>query len=141
MCKNLQAFLNYKKTNNIGGKMNIYENTYSVNLDFEVIKLPPVTDILVLGKKVPQGKFGILHSFELISPDVFELLEIDESMCENVEAVIINKSILQKIPRMEVLNILNRYVFPFATKGETLKVNFNIHIYYKNINGDLNDDT
>ena len=53
--------------------------SYTANLDFETIKLPPVTDILVLGKKVPQGKQGILHSFELILPDTFVLHEINES--------------------------------------------------------------
>ncbi len=119
--------------------MSISETSYNVNLDFEVIKLPPVTDILILGKKVPQGKFGILHSFQLISPDVFELLEITDDMNENVEAVIINKSILQKLPKETVLKILQVYVFPYVTKGETLKVNFNVHIFQNNIKGEVYD--
>jgi len=119
--------------------MSVSETSYNVDLDFEVIKLPPVTDILILGKKVPQGKFGILHSFQLISPDVFELLEITDDMSENVEAVIINKSILQKLPKETVLKILKVYVFPYVTKGETLKVNFNVHIFQNNIKGEVYD--
>jgi len=42
--------------------MQKHQTMYSIDLNFEVIKLPPVSDILVLGKKVPQGKFGVLHS-------------------------------------------------------------------------------
>jgi len=119
--------------------MSISEASFIVNLDFEVIKLPPVTDILVLGRKMPQGKFGILHSFELISPDVFELLEINDEEYENIEAVIVNKSILKKLPREKVLEILEKYVFPYVTKGESLRVNFNVQIFQRNIKGDIDD--
>ena len=114
------------------------ELSYTVNLDFEPIKLPPVTDILVVGKKVPQGKNGILRSFDLILPDVFELIDEGECAHENVEAVIINKSILSKLPKDKVINILKEYVFPYVTKGESLKVNFNVRICYRNISGELN---
>ena len=113
------------------------ELSYAVNLDFEVIKLPPVTDILVVGKKVPQGKNGILRSFDLILPDVFELIDEMECNHENVEAVIINKSILTKLPKSKVISILKEYVFPYVTKGESVKVNFNVRIFYRNISGDL----
>ena len=113
------------------------ERSYTVNLDFEVIKLPPVTDILVVGKKVPQGKNGILRSFDLILPDVFEMIDGTECGHENVEAVIINKSILTKLPKNQVISILKEYVFPYLTKGESIKVNFNVHIYYRDISGDL----
>jgi hypothetical protein len=113
--------------------------TYNVNLDFEIIKLPPVTDILILGRKVPQGKFGVLHSFELISPDVFSLIEIDKSLSETVEAVIVNKSLLKKLPEATILEILSTHVFPFVSGGEAVRVNFNVQIFRKNIRGVLNE--
>ncbi len=119
---------------------NTAKTSYSVNLDFEAIKLPPVTDILVLGKKSPQGKYGVLHSFELISPDVFDLIEIDDEANENVEAVIVNKSILKKLPKEKIIEILEEYVFPYITRGEAVKVNFDVQIFQKNIQGELNED-
>ncbi len=111
--------------------------SYTVNLDFEAIKLPPVTDILVLGKKVPQGKQGILHSFELILPDTFDLHEINDQAFPQIDAVIINKAILVKMPVQEVVNILKENVFPYVSRGETIKVNFGVHIYQKNIIGEI----
>lgn len=122
--------------------MNKHASTtsYAVNLDFEAIKLPPVTDILVLGKKTAHGKHGVLHSFELITPDVFELIELDDDENENVEAVIINKSILMKLPKDKILELLRNYVFPYVTKGESIKVNFNVQIFQRNIKGELNED-
>jgi hypothetical protein len=116
--------------------------SYTVNLDFEVIKLPPVTDILVLGKKVPQGKQGILHSFDLILPDTFDLHELDDPAFPQLDAVIINKAILVKMPVQEVVKILKENVFPYVSRGETIKVNFGIHIYQKDIVGELpNENT
>lgn len=120
--------------------MEINGTSFIVNLDFETIKFPPVMDILVLGKKVPQGKFGVLHSFELISPDVFDLLEVDNEISENVDAVIINKNILKKIPADKIIEILASHVFPYVAKGESLKVNMNIQIFQNNIKGDLNHE-
>jgi hypothetical protein len=114
---------------------------YSVNLDFESIKLPPVTDILVLGKKVPQGKHGILHSFELILPDTFELIEVENAAFPTIDAVIINKAILMKLPKAEILHVLEENVFPYVARGETIKVNFDVRIYQKNITGEfINED-
>ena len=111
--------------------------SYTVNLDFEAIKLPPVTDILVLGKKVPQGKQGILHSFELILPDTFALHEINDPEFPNIDAVIINKTITTKLPINKLIDILKEHVFPYVSRGETIKVNISIHIYQKNITGDI----
>jgi hypothetical protein len=116
--------------------MQISETSYVVDLDFESIKLPPVTDILVLAKKTAQGKLGVLHSFQLISPDVFEMVEVNGN--ENIEAIIINKNILSKLSKDKVLEILSKYVFPYVSKGESIRVNFNIQIFQKNIKGDLN---
>jgi len=117
----------------------VSETFYSVDIDFESINLPPVTDILVVGRKSPQGKYGILHSFELISPDVFQLIEIDKGEQENVEAVIINKNILKKIPQRRVIEILGEHIFPYVSKGEILRVSFNIKIFQRNIKGELRE--
>jgi hypothetical protein len=113
----------------------ITDTSFIVNLDFEAIKLPPVTDILILGKKVPQGKMGVLHSFHLIAPDVFELIEVNNN--QNVEAIIVNKNILNKLDKAQVIAILTEYVFPFISKGESTRVNFNVQIFQKNIKGEI----
>ncbi len=115
--------------------------TYLVDLDFEVIKLPPVTDVLIIGKKTPHGKFGVLNSFELITPDVFELIEIGDEISSNVEAVIVNKNILNKLPRELIVRILSENVFPFVCRGETINVDINIRLSRKDIKGELDEST
>jgi len=103
------------------------QRKYSVQLSFEEIKLPPLEDILVLGKKCPQGKIGVYKSFELLVPNEFEVFEITDS---NIEAVLINKKLLIKIDSTSIINILKEKVFPFVSDSEILKVDFKLRIYY-----------
>ena len=63
--------------------------------------------------------------------------EIKDPEYPQIDAVIVNKAILAKIPMQEVVRILSDNVFPYVVQGETLKVNFNIHIFQKDITGDI----
>lgn len=101
---------------------------YSVRLDFEAIKLPPITDILVLGCRVPQGKHGVINSLEFLAPDSFEMIEIQNDISEDVDAVIINKAILKRMSRNRIIRVLSENVFPFVSPGEAVRVNFTVSI-------------
>jgi hypothetical protein len=107
---------------------------YTINLNFEEIKLPPFQDILILGKHSPQGKIGLGKSFELLVPNGFEIIEINSGV---VEAVFINKRILAKMPANKIIEILAAKVFPFVSEGELLKVEFRVMISYSNIEKEI----
>lgn len=103
---------------------------YSIDLSFEEIKLPPFQDILILGKNSVHGKIGLCRSFELLIPNGFDIIEINEG---RVEAVFINKKILAKIPLGKIIDILKSKVFQFISEGEIIKVDFRVSISYTNI--------
>lgn len=107
---------------------------YSVQLSFEEIRLPPFEDILVLGKKCPQGKIGVSKSFEFLVPNEFDVFEIDNP---TVEAVFINKRVLKKMDKTMILKILCEKVFPFVSECEIIKVDFKLKIFYDAIEGDF----
>lgn len=103
---------------------------YLIDLSFEEIKLPPFHDILILGKNSAHGKIGLCRSFELLIPNGFDIIEINDGM---VEAVFINKKILAKIPLDKIIDILKSKVFQFISEGEIIKVDFRVSISYTNI--------
>jgi len=107
---------------------------YAVQLSFEEIRLPPFEDILVLGKKCPQGKNGVYKSFEFLVPNEFDVFEVDDNI---VEAVFINKRVLKKMKQEEIFQILQDKVFPYVSESEILKVDFKIKIYYDSIEIDV----
>jgi hypothetical protein len=112
-------------------------SNYSVTLDFEAVKLPPVTDILILAKKYPQGIHGVSQAFKLIAPDEFDFIEFMEDQYDIIEAVLINKKILKRLPVQEILTILETHVFPYISKGEAINVNFGVNIRVTSIEGEL----
>jgi hypothetical protein len=107
---------------------------YTVRLGFEEIKLPPFEDILVIGKKSPQGKEGISKLFELLVPNEFETIEVDD---QKVEAVYINRKILKKIEFKKIMYMLKKKVFPYISPSEILRVDFKLKINYETIDFEI----
>ncbi|MFP4340482.1 MAG: hypothetical protein ACLFQO_08560 [Cyclobacteriaceae bacterium] len=103
---------------------------YNINLSFQEIKLPPFEDILVVGRQSEQGKVGLSKSLELLVPESFTLIEVEDN---NVSAIFINSRILKKIKKEEVLEILRNRVYPFVSEKEIVKVDFKITISFQNI--------
>ena len=111
------------------------QSKFVVNMEFFAVKLPPVKDVLVLGKKYPQGKSGVMECFRFIAPDEFEMFDIDDPS-EVAEAVVINKRILNRMPAEQVIEVLRQHVFPFISPGEAINVNFDIKIRVDNLEVD-----
>jgi hypothetical protein len=121
------------QTNFIEKDNSMFQETalkYSVKLSFEEIKLPPFEDILVIGKKSPQGKIGITKLFELLVPNEFETIDVED---QKVEAIFINRKILNKIELEKIIKILRKKVFPYISPSEILRVDFKLRIYYDTI--------
>jgi hypothetical protein len=103
-----------------------------VDLEFHAVSLPPVKDVLVLGKKYPQGKVGVMESFRFVAPDEFEMFEMSDE--ESVaEAVMINKRILTRMSAGKVIDMLRKHVFPYMSAGEAINVNLDIKIHVSDI--------
>jgi len=112
---------------------------FAISLTLQPIKLPPVTDILVLAKKYPQGKMGVMEAFKFIAPDEFEMIDVDDED-SIVEAVLINKRILKRLSSDKVLSVLKKYAFPYISQGEAVNVDFSVKLSFDNITGDANQE-
>lgn len=110
--------------------MEIPNKSYNISLNFEEIKLPPFQDILILAKNCAQGKIGLTKSFELMVPNGFVTIDVDD---EKVETVFVNKNIVSKISEQNVIKILKNNVFPYISEGEMIRVNFKVNISIKDI--------
>lgn len=110
------------------------ELKYSVNISCEEVSMPPFRDILILARKCPHGIQGISRCLKFISPDNFEMVEVED---EGVEAVLISKAILKRLPAGKVIEILKENVFPYIHAGEIVKVDFKIILSWSGIEGQL----
>jgi|GEM_PF-422112 len=103
---------------------------YEISLGFEEIRLPPFEEVLIIGRKSPHGRIGLWKSFQFLIPDEFEVYEVDDPI---IDAAFINKRLLKKINKDQILSILKEKVFPFVSEGEIMKVDFKVKIYYEAI--------
>jgi len=108
---------------------------YSISLSFQEIKLPPFDEILIVGKNSPHGKLGISKSFDLLLPNGFEIIDIEDD--DKIDAVFVNKRILAKLSKEKVLKILRDKIFPYVSEGELLRVDLKVSISYISIEEDL----
>jgi hypothetical protein len=111
---------------------------FSISLSFEEVKLPPFQDILLLGRKCPHGKVGVSQCLNLLAPEAFEMVEINDP---TVEAMLISKRLLKRMPAENIVEILKEKVFPYITPGEVVKIDFNVRIYFDNLEGTLKKKT
>ncbi|MGB3779029.1 MAG: hypothetical protein WA960_11775 [Tunicatimonas sp.] len=106
---------------------------YQISLRFQEIKLPPFDEILVLGSKSEQGKMGVAKTFEHLVPEIFEMIEVPD---DAIEAIFVNKRLLKKISKENILDILREKVFPFVSAKEIIKVDLEITVSYETIEKD-----
>ena len=106
------------------------DKKFSIHLAFEEIRLPPFDDILIIGKKCPQGKTGLYKAFEFLVPNEYDVFEIEHDV---VEAVFINRKLLRKIDKDRIINILDDKVFPYVSISEIIRVDFKMKVSYEPI--------
>ena len=103
---------------------------YNVTLKFKDITIPPFRDILILAKKCPHGKQGITGCFQFLAPEEFELIELDNSA---IEAILVNKRLLKRMPVAIILELLQHRVFPYINIGEMVRVDLDVTVQFDNI--------
>lgn len=112
----------------------INDRKVSVALGFEEVSIPPFRDILVLAKKCPHGRNGLSKCMSLLAPDEFEVIEMDKYTDDGeIEAILVNRKILNKVSITDIIDILQAKVFPYVERGEIVKVDFKVKVEYNNI--------
>ncbi|WP_072916699.1 hypothetical protein [Desulforamulus aeronauticus] len=88
-------------------------------------ELPPMRDVLLVGKKAPIGPEAVRRMVDALSPDQYEIVRISHPV---FEAVVLKKSIMKLIPKEKLLPIILEEGERMATDNTLLKVQVNIVI-------------
>ncbi|WP_400162954.1 hypothetical protein ACAF76_008590 [Brevibacillus sp. TJ4] len=70
----------------------IYSRKATLSLNISEFELPPMQDLLIIGKKAPIGPEAVRRMAEALSPEQFTLVKIDHP---KIEAVLLRSSLLQ----------------------------------------------
>jgi len=89
-------------------------------------EIPPVQDLLLVGKKAPIGPEAVRQMVDAVSPQHYEIIRLDH---EIFEALVIKKSLLKILPKEKLLPIVLEEGARVATKDTVLKAQVGIVIH------------
>ncbi len=86
----------------MGNQLN-YTRRASLTMKMTEFEMPPMQDLLIIGKRAPIGPEAVRRMAEALSPDQFSILKIDHP---KVEGVLIRNSLLEMLDKQLLLEII-----------------------------------
>ncbi|GKX65367.1 hypothetical protein [Inconstantimicrobium mannanitabidum] len=96
-----------------------------INMRFSEFEMPPMQDILIVGKHAPIGPEAARRMVDILSPDQYDIVRIEN---EYVEAVVVRKSLLNMLPKEKLIPIVMGEVGRIANETMIIRAQVNIAI-------------
>ena len=77
--------------------------TAEVSMYFSEFEVPPMQDVLIIGKRSPIGPEAARRMVDMLSPEQYEVIKIEHRF---IEAVVIKKSLINLIPKDKLISII-----------------------------------
>jgi hypothetical protein len=80
-----------------------YSRKATLSLKISEFEVPPMQDLLILGKNAPIGPEAVKRMAQALSPEQFLIIKIDHP---KVEAILIRQSLVQMLDQNVLLGII-----------------------------------
>ncbi len=80
-----------------------YSRKATLSLKISEFEVPPMQDMLIIGKKAPIGPEAVRRMAEALSPEQFTVIKMQH---DKIEAVLIRNSLLQIMDRDKLIPII-----------------------------------
>ncbi|MBE0436433.1 MAG: hypothetical protein IBX56_11590 [Methylomicrobium sp.] len=89
--------------------------------------VPPIKDMLVLGKEAPIGCIAMRRALELLVKTPFEHIEIEDD--DVISDILVRKPVLKRIAKEELIAFVLDQVKPLLGPEEVLHVEIDVNIF------------
>lgn len=97
-----------------------------ISMRFSEFEVPPMQDVLIVGKRAPIGPEAARRMVDILSPEQYEIIKIEH---EYVEAIVIRKSLLSMLPKEKLITIIMDEGGKVANESMIIKVQINITLH------------
>ncbi|AKA67692.1 MULTISPECIES: hypothetical protein [Clostridium] len=97
-----------------------------INMHFSEFEMPPMQDILIVGKRAPIGPEAAKRMVDILSPEQYEIVRIDHPQ---IEAIVIRKFLLSMIPKDKLISIIMEEGGKVANESMIIRSQINITIH------------
>lgn len=94
-----------------------------ITIRMSEFEIPPIQDVLLIGRKAPIGSEAVQRMIDVLSPDQYEILNINEGP---FEAVVFRKSLSKMITRDKLVSVILNEGYKIASESSVLKAQLNV---------------
>lgn len=101
------------------------QSSLVVKMKLREFTIPPITDALVIGSNAPIGSEALRRAISLLHAAQFESVKIEDDL---VEEILVRTSILKKISKEKLINIVLKKVKPFMSAEEVIHLDIEVEL-------------
>ncbi len=94
-----------------------------INMRFSEFEMPPMQDLLLVGKRAPIGPEAARRMVDILSPEQYEIIRIKH---ESIEAIVVKKSLLNMLSKDKLVPIIMEEGGEIANESMIIKAQINI---------------
>jgi hypothetical protein len=94
-----------------------------INMRFSEFEMPPMQDVLIVGKRAPIGPEAARRMVDILSPDQYEIVKVEHTY---VEAIVVRRSLLNMIPKEKIVSIIMEEGGKIANESMIIKAQIGI---------------
>lgn len=98
-----------------------------INARISEYAVPPIRDMLVLGKHAPIGCIAMRRALELLIKTPFEHIELDND--DVISDILIRSPLLRRISREDLISFVLSHIKPLLGPEEVLHVEIDIDVF------------
>jgi hypothetical protein len=94
-----------------------------ISMRFSEFEVPPMQDVLMVGKRAPIGPEAARRMVDILSPEQYEIIRIEH---EQVEAIVVRKSLLNMLPENKLVPMIMEEGGRIANESMIIRAQINI---------------
>lgn len=94
-----------------------------INMRFSEFEVPPMQDVLIVGKRAPIGPEAARRMVDILSPEQYEIIKIEHSY---FEAIVVRRSLLNMLPQDKLIAIIMEEGGKIADDSMIIRAQVNI---------------
>ena len=89
-------------------------------------EIPPMQDVLIVGRRSPIGPEAAKRMVDILSPDQYEIIEVDHPI---IEAIVVRTALFNMVPKDKLVAIILEEGGKVANKSTVVKAIVNIILH------------
>lgn len=103
----------------------VYTRKATLSMKITEFEVPPMKDLLIIGKKAPVGPEAVRRMAEALSPDQFVIIKVEHP---KIEAVLIRNTLFEMIDEDQLLKIIVEEVEDLINETMVLRSEFKVAV-------------